>query len=114
MLFDKKEMKLISDYKKVQKYYNQIGYGERVLPLKDATVEGVYDRISKYVDAPIALSEEIYERARRNDALLDAFLSEVSSGEKNYILLRCSWGRNQNIDTAPAAEWLKNFQFKQY
>ena len=38
----------------------------------------------------------------------------VSSGEKNYILLRCSWGRNQNIDTAPAAEWLKNFQFKQY
>lgn len=70
-------------YKKVQKYYNQIGCGERVLALKDATVEGVYDRISKYVDTPIVLSEEIYEKARRNDVLLDAFLSEVSSGVKN-------------------------------
>lgn len=38
----------------------------------------------------------------------------ASCGGKNYTLLRCSWGRNQNIDTAPAAEWLKNFQFKQY
>ena len=70
-------------YKKVQKYYNQIGYGERVLSLKDATVEGVYDRISEYIDAPIALPEEIYEKARRNDALLDAFLSDVSSGVTN-------------------------------
>lgn len=64
-------------YKKVQKYYNQIGCGERVLPLKDATIIEVYNRISKYIDEPIMLTEAIYEKAHKNNVYLDDFISKL-------------------------------------
>lgn len=81
--YSKSVIPIPQHYKKVQKYYNQIGYGERVLPLKDATITKVYDRISKYVDKCIVLSEEIYDKARQNDFYLDEFVSRLQSGRSN-------------------------------
>jgi exopolysaccharide biosynthesis predicted pyruvyltransferase EpsI len=72
--YSKSVIPIPQHYKKVQKYYNQIGHGERVLPLKDATIAGVFDLITKYINAPIVLSEEIYEKARQNDLYLDEFI----------------------------------------
>lgn len=64
-------------YKKVIKYYRQIGYGERVIPLKDATVEKVFDSLELYADKPIVLSDEIYEKAKQNDVYLDEFIEQI-------------------------------------
>ena len=78
--YSKSVIPIPQHYKKVQKYYNQIGCGERVLPLKDATITKVYDRISRYIDDRIVLSEEIYEKAHQNDLYLDEFISELEKG----------------------------------
>jgi polysaccharide pyruvyl transferase WcaK-like protein len=67
-------------HKKVQKYYNQIGQGERVLPLKDATIEKVFQRISRYIHEPIVLPEQIFEKARENNLYLEAFISKLQGG----------------------------------
>jgi polysaccharide pyruvyl transferase WcaK-like protein len=73
--YSKSVIPIPQHYQKVQKYYNQIGCGERVLPLKDAAVDTVYDRISRYIEKPINLPEEIYEKARQNQVYLDDFIS---------------------------------------
>lgn len=72
--YSKSVIPIPQHYKKVQKYYNQIGYGERVLPLKDATVSKVVDIISKYIASPIVLEDEIYEKARQNNSYIDEFI----------------------------------------
>lgn len=79
--YSKSVIPIPEHYKKVQKYYDQIGYGERVLPLKDANDKKIVDMLTKYIDKPIELSEEIHEKARLNDFYLDEFVSEIR-GEK--------------------------------
>ena len=70
-------------YKKVQKYYNQIGYGERVIPLKDANVENVFEALTKYVTEPIILSKDIYEKAEQNNSYLNEYICEIRDGVVN-------------------------------
>lgn len=63
--------------KKVEKYYRHIGHSERVLPLKNATVEGVIEKLEQFADKPIVLSDDIYQRAQQNNVYLDEFIEFI-------------------------------------
>jgi len=64
-------------YKKVERYYNQIGYSERVLPLCLVDNESLYNLLNKFYDKPICVPEAVLEAARTNYLELDRFLSEL-------------------------------------
>lgn len=61
-------------YKKVERYYKQIGYSERVLPFYLAESDSIYELIEKYHDKPITIPEKVLVAARKNYDELDAFL----------------------------------------
>ncbi len=69
-------------YKKVEKYYRQIGHSERVIPLKDATEAKVFEMIERFADKPIVLADEIYQMANQNNIYLDEFISQIKNRSK--------------------------------
>lgn len=78
--YSKSVIPIPQHYKKVEKYYRQIGHSERVLPLKDATVDSVLNKIIKYSDTPIVLSDEIYKKAYQNNKFIDDFITNIQNG----------------------------------
>ncbi len=81
--YSKSVIPIPEHYKKVRKYYNQIGHGNRVLPLKDATADLVFERLEEYVNKPIVLAEDIYEKAMQNNSYIDKFIEQIKSGAKH-------------------------------
>lgn len=75
--FSKSVIAIPQHYKKVQKYYKQIGYPERCLPLKDADPDKVYDLINRYSGTPVVLNNEICALSEKNNEYIDAFLRYV-------------------------------------
>lgn len=80
--YSKSVIPIPQHYKKVEKYYRQIGHGERVLPLKNATAEKVFDMLERFADKPIVLSDEIYQMAKQNDVYLEEFVEQIKNRSK--------------------------------
>lgn len=64
-------------YKKVERYYKQIGYSERVLPFHLADSSSICDLLENYYNKPICVPKQIIEAAKANFDELDKFVSEV-------------------------------------
>ena len=62
---------------KTQRYYKQIGYSERCIPLSDLEDGQICEMIKKYADIPIKLSEDIYMKATENFNILDTFIRNM-------------------------------------
>lgn len=62
---------------KVPRFYNQIGYGDRCIPMKEASTTQVLELLLKYHDKNVELSNEIMEKAELNYRLLDDFLFKL-------------------------------------
>lgn len=75
--YSKSVIAIPEHYLKVEKYYQQIGEGGRVLPLHMATTDGVYELLEKYHSIPICLSDEILNLVYDNNIELDGFLNMV-------------------------------------
>ncbi len=76
--YSKSVIPIPQHYKKVEKYYRHIGHSDRVIPLKDATPEKVLEKMEYYADKPIVLSNEIYRRAKKNEAYIDEFIDYIN------------------------------------
>ncbi len=75
--YSKSVIPIPQHYKKVEKYYRQIGHEERVIPLKDATVGSVLEALECFADKPIVLADEIYQKAKQNDCYLEEFIKQI-------------------------------------
>lgn len=62
---------------KTQRYYQQIGYSERCIPLSETNQEDVCKLITQYMDNSIHLSETIYAKAIKNFEMLDGFINNI-------------------------------------
>mgnify|MGYP001773079491 CR=1 FL=1 len=62
---------------KTQRYYQQIGYSERCIPLSDLEDGQISELIKQYADIPIELSEDIYMNAAKNFDMLDSFIRNI-------------------------------------
>lgn len=62
---------------KTQRYYQQIGYSDRCIPLSDLKDGQICELIKKYTDRPIELSENIYMSAVKNFEILDTFIRNI-------------------------------------
>ena len=75
--FSKSVIAIPQHYKKVVKYYKQIGELDRVIPLKDADSDRLYSKICEYDKHPIILSDSILQLSKKNNEYLDEFLNYV-------------------------------------
>lgn len=75
--YSKSVIPIPQHYKKVEKYYRQIGHEERVIPLKNATAENVLKALESFADKPIVLADEIYQKAKQNDDYLEEFIEQI-------------------------------------
>lgn len=61
---------------KTTRYYQQIGYPERSIPLSEVKEEQVSRMISQFINNPIRLPKEIYEKSAKNFEILDRFIEK--------------------------------------
>ena len=61
---------------KTKRYYQQIGYPERCIPLSEVTEEQVSMMVNQFINNPIQLSDKIYKKAEMNFELLDRFIEK--------------------------------------
>lgn len=61
---------------KTKRYYQQIGYPERCIPLSEVTKEQVSMMVNQFINNPIQLSDKIYKKAEMNFELLDRFIEK--------------------------------------
>lgn len=80
--YSKSVIPIPQHYKKVEKYYRQIGHDKRVIPLKNATAENVFEKLEQYADKPIVLTDAIYQKAKQNDAYLEEFVEQIKKRSK--------------------------------
>lgn len=64
-------------YKKVERYYKQIGYPERVLPFIHADENKIYQLLETYHDKPISIPNTIIDLAKQNYVELFKFIEEL-------------------------------------
>ena len=64
-------------YEKTKLYYEKIGYSERVTDLFTTTAMEMKDKIEKYINQPIQLSDDILKKAHNNFELLEDFLKRI-------------------------------------
>lgn len=61
---------------KTTRYYQQIGYPERSIPLSEVSREQVSRMINQFMNNPIRLPKKIYEKSEENFAIMDRFIEK--------------------------------------
>lgn len=62
---------------KTQRFFNEIGQGERCASLYSADENDVMGMLQRFIDVPIIIPDELYESAMKSWRLLDTFLESI-------------------------------------
>ncbi len=67
---------------KIVRYYKQIGCPERCLPIKNASVDEITEKIMQWYDKPVELPPAIREMSKRNFDELQKFMERIDNDKK--------------------------------
>lgn len=65
-LYEKSVISFPRHINKTKRFYNQIGFSERCMLLKDINIEGVYSMLCKFMDKKISIDPELVEKSNIN------------------------------------------------